>query len=137
MKIPPRFAGASSSVGDAATAALARTMPTLAANHVDQFVIFSLSLRRRLRADKTTRQMTRPCRFRALERDLAGAEASGEMRPLARRCERRTCRGAGLDGKPAARPERAARVEPGQVGRLAVNRVEPRLARPIEPWNRT
>jgi hypothetical protein len=34
-------------------------------------------------------------------------------------------RGAGGDGEAAARPERAAGVEPGQIGRLALNRVEP------------
>jgi len=32
---------------------------------------------------------------------------------------------AGGDGEAAARPERAAGVEPGQIGRLALNRVEP------------
>jgi len=31
----------------------------------------------------------------------------------------------GGDGEAAARPERAAGVEPGQIGRLALNRVEP------------
>src|SRR5260370_35784172 len=123
MNIPPRFAGASSSVGDAETAALARTMPRPAANHVDQFVIFSLSLRRRLRADKTTRQMTRPCRCRALERDLAAAEAGGEVWSLSRRRERRPRAGAWFAPKPAARPRRAARVQPGQCRGLARNPV--------------
>jgi len=41
--------------------------------------------------------------------------------------------GAGVDRKPAARPERAAHVEPRQVRGLTLDWVEPRLARPVEP----
>ena len=44
--------------------------------------------------------------------------------------------GAALDGEAAARPEGAAAVEPRQVGRLAVDRVEARAARLVEPRHR-
>ena len=43
---------------------------------------------------------------------------------------------AAVDGEAAARPEGAAAVEPRQVGRLALDRIEPRLARPVEPRHR-
>ena len=41
-----------------------------------------------------------------------------------------------LDGEAAARAEGAAAVEPRQIGRLALDRIEPRLARPVEPRHR-
>ena len=41
-----------------------------------------------------------------------------------------------VDREAAARPERAAAVEPRQIGRLALDRIEPRLARPVEPRHR-
>ena len=59
-----------------------------------------------------------------------------EMARLARRLERRPRGGAVLDGEAAARPEGAAAVEPRQVGRLAVDRIEPRAARLVEPRHR-
>src|SRR5277367_5541868 len=52
---------------------------------------------------------------------LAAAEARGEMRPLPRRLQRWPLARANLDREPAARPERAAFVEPGQIGRLALD----------------
>src|SRR5439155_6897678 len=76
------------------------------------------------------------CRTRG-DGELMAAEAGRE---LARRSGRRQGRrrlGADRDGKAAARPERAAAIEAGQVGRLALDRIEPGLPRLVEPRYRT
>jgi len=48
-----------------------------------------------------------------LDRDLMAAQARGEVMSISGRFERRPRRGTGIEGKPAARSERAAGVEPG------------------------
>ena len=82
---------------------------------------------------------SRSCRRRPASRapSSRAAEAGGEM-ARARRPARAAAAPAAqrVDREPAARPERAAAVEPRQVGRLALDRIEPRLARPVEPRHR-
>ena len=75
----------------------------------------------------------------AFMRRRPGWTASSALRKHAERCPGSPTAANGgraaaqlLDGKTAARPEGAAAIEPRQVGRLAVDRIESRPARLVE-----
>src|SRR5215510_8467032 len=68
----------------------------------------------------------------ARRRDLGTAKAGREM-AVADGFERGDRLAAGLDREAAARPEGAAAIELGEIGRRAPDRIEPRPARLVEP----